>query len=126
MTSKLDEILEKIRVEVPQFVSTDIVDLGSGMAIASVAVDPNFDAGLASACYAEVVKSNARALDLLGLGATTTEDILVTAKDRYILLRTIGDFHFLDLAITTKGTLGLARAIMKKHEQGLIDALPKI
>lgn len=124
--SKLDGILRKISEEVPKFVSTGIVDLGSGMAIASMAVDPAFDPSLSSACYAEVVKSNARALDLLGLGAMTTEDILITTRETYILLRSLGEHHFLDLAITTKGTLGLARAIMKRYEPLLIEALPSI
>jgi predicted regulator of Ras-like GTPase activity (Roadblock/LC7/MglB family) len=122
---KIEDILARFMEEVPQFIATDCVNIDSGLSVGgSTSIDPKFDASLASACYSEVVKSNGRALDLLGIGAHTVEDILITTRDAYILLRVIGKEHYVSLVITRRGTLGLARAILKKHEPALLAVLP--
>lgn len=124
MAKKIEEILARFMEEVPQFIATDCVHIESGLSVGgSTSIDPKFDASLASACFAEVMKSNARALDLLGIGSDSVEDILITTREAYILLRVIGKEHFVNLVITRRGTLGLARAIMKKYEANLIAAL---
>ncbi len=121
--SKLQDLITKFRADIPQFVSTDVVDIDAGMSIGGGSIDPNFDASVASASYAEVVKANAQALDLLGLGASSTEDILITTRDVYLLIRMLGKKHYHGLAITKQGTLGYARAIMKKYEPLLLAAV---
>lgn len=124
--ARIEDILARFMEEVPQFIATDCVNIEAGLSVGgSASIDPKFDASLASACYSEVVKSNARALDLLGVGAASVEDILITTRDAYILLRLIGKEHFVCLVITRRGTLGLARAILKKHEPALLAALPQ-
>lgn len=120
----LFEVLNRFKAEVPHFISTDIVEIDSGMSIAGGSIDPNFDASVASACYAEVVKSNARALDLIGIGANATEDILITTSNAYLLLRMIGNRHYLGLALGRQGTLGFARALMVKYGPMVLKALP--
>jgi predicted regulator of Ras-like GTPase activity (Roadblock/LC7/MglB family) len=123
--AKIEDILARFMEEVPQFIATDCVNIDTGLSVGgSTSIDPKFDASLASACYSEVVKSNARALDLLGIGSGTVEDILITTRDAYILIRVIGREHYVSLVITRRGTLGLARAILKKHEPALLTALP--
>jgi predicted regulator of Ras-like GTPase activity (Roadblock/LC7/MglB family) len=123
--AKIEDILARFMEEVPQFIATDCVNIDTGLSVGgSTSIDPKFDASLASACYSEVVKSNARALDLLGIGSGTVEDILITTRDAYILIRVIGKEHYVSLVITRRGTLGLARAILKKHEPALLTALP--
>ncbi len=125
MAKKIEEILARFMEEVPQFIATDYVNIETGLSVGgSISIDPKFDASMASACYSEVVKSNTRALDLLGIGADSTEDILVTAREAYILVRMIGKEHYVSLVITRRGTLGLARAILKKYEGALLAALP--
>ena len=121
--SVLQQELDKFRDEVPEFVSTDMVNIESGLSIGGATIDPDFDASVASACYAEVVKLNRRALELLGLGANSTEDLLVTTKKVNILVRMLGGEYCHVLAISRKANLGLARAIMKKYEQVLLEAV---
>lgn len=121
--SSLASVLEKFRSELPQFVSTDVVEIESGMSLAGISADPKFDAAAASACFAEVVKANARALDLLGLGASSTEDILITTGPAYLLLRMIGPGHYLGVSITRQGTLGFARALMQRYAPQILQAL---
>jgi len=111
----IEAIIDDFRAEVPSFVSTDVVSIDSGMSIGGGSIDPKFDASIASASYAEVVKSNRRALELLGLDPHSTEDILITTSQVYLLIRLLGSDYYHGLAIGRDGNLGLARAIMKKY-----------
>lgn len=124
--NRLYQILDKFKTDIPEFVSTDIVNIESGLSIGGGSIDPDFDASVASASFAEVVKSNTRALELLGLGDDTTEDILITTGRIYMLIRLLGQEYYQGLAITRRGNLGLARAIMKKHEPGLLQSLREL
>jgi predicted regulator of Ras-like GTPase activity (Roadblock/LC7/MglB family) len=120
----LQGALDRLRDEVPEFVSTDVVSYESGLSIGGRSIDPDFDGSVAAASYAEVVKSNRVALDLLGLGADSAEDVLITTERIYILLRLLGDseyYHF--MAITRRGNLGLARALMKKYAPAILRAV---
>jgi predicted regulator of Ras-like GTPase activity (Roadblock/LC7/MglB family) len=123
---KLNEVLAKFRAEVPHFVSTDIVHIESGLSLGGESIDPNFNSSLASACYAVVVKSNAQALDLLGLGAQSSEDILISSRDSYLLIRMLGEEHFHGLAITKQSAFGYARSVMKKYEPLLLEAIREL
>ncbi|MEO0321473.1 MAG: hypothetical protein AAF447_00810 [Myxococcota bacterium] len=120
-----DEI-NRFKSQVPSFVSTDIVNIASGLSIGGGSIDPDFDATVASASYAEVVKSNARALELLGMGADTTEDILITTQNAYILIRLLGKEYYHGVAIARDGNLGLARVIMRKFEPAFLSALRRL
>lgn len=120
---QLQDILDAFRDEVPEFISTDLVNIDSGLSIGGTSTDPEFDASLASASYAEVVKANRRALEFLGLGAESTEDVLITTDRVYILIRMLGGEYYHLLAITRKGNLGLARAIMKRSEAALLKSI---
>lgn len=126
MANTLDDLIAKFRSDVPHFISTDVVNIESGMSIGGGSIDPNFDASLAAACYAEVVKANAQALDLLGLGAHTSEDILISTRDAYLLMRFLGKEHYHGLAITKHGALGYARSVMKKYEGPFLEAIKSI
>jgi predicted regulator of Ras-like GTPase activity (Roadblock/LC7/MglB family) len=120
----LQASLDRLRDDVPEFVSTDVVSYESGLSIGGRSIDPDFDGSVAAASYAEVVKSNRVALDLLGLGSDSAEDVLITTERIYILLRLLGDseyYHF--MAITRRGNLGLARALMKKHAPTILRAV---
>lgn len=124
--NSLHKVLETFRQEVPEFVSTDIVNIESGLSIGGGSTDPDFDASVAAASYAEVVKANSRALELLGLGGNTTEDILISTERVYILIRPMGADYYQVLAVGRRGNLGLARAIMKKYEPKLLAAIGEL
>jgi predicted regulator of Ras-like GTPase activity (Roadblock/LC7/MglB family) len=124
--SRLQEILDRFRDEVPEFVSTDVVNIESGLSIGGGSSDVGFDSSLASATSAEVVKANRNALELLGLGADSTEDILISTESVYLLIRMLGEEYYHVLAVRRKGNLGLSRAIMKKHQPRLMAALGEL
>lgn len=78
---------------------------------------------MASASYAEVLKSNRRALDLLGMSRTATEDILITTDTVYILLRELNEAYYQGLAVSRDASLGMARMMMKKFQPRILEAL---
>lgn len=124
----LDEILTEFRGDVAEFVSTDIVEIASGLSIGGGSIFPDFDATIASAAYADVVKANDRAIFALGgkeaLGVT--EDILITTEKAYILIVVYpGNKFYHGLAITRKGNLGMARVTMKKYMPRLLEVIPR-
>lgn len=124
--NRLETVLSEFRDQVPEFVATDLVSVESGLSIGGSSADPNFDASAASASYGEVVRANLRALELLGMGADSTEDILITTARVNILLRMLGKSYYHCLAIGKKGSLGFARAVMKKYEPPLLAALGEV
>ena len=122
----INALIQEFRGEVPSFVSTDIVHIESGLSIGGGSVDPNFDATVASASYAEVVKSNRRALEFLNMNPESTEDILITTDAVYILIRLLGRDYYHGLAIGREGNLGLSRVILKKYESKFLEEIAKL
>ena len=123
---RLDTVLGEFREQVPEFVATDLVNLESGLSIGGCSADTAFDASAASASFGEVVRANLRALELLGMDASSAEDILITTARVNILLRMLGRNYYHCLAIGKKGSLGFARAVMKKYEPALLSALGEV
>jgi hypothetical protein len=123
---RLDAVLGEFREQVPEFVATDLVNLESGLSIGGCSADVAFDASAASASFGEVVRANLRALELLGMDSISAEDILITTARVNILLRMLGRNYYQCLAIGKKGSLGFARAVMKKYEPALLSALGEV
>ena len=121
--SRLQDVLQRFKQEVPDFISTDIVHLESGLSIGGASAAPQFDAAAAAAAYAEVIKSNARALELLGKPHESMEDILVTTDGFYVLLRTLGKHYYYCLAISREGSLGLPRVLMRRYAPAFLEAI---
>jgi len=121
--SQLPDIIEEFQQQVPGFVSTDVVEIDSGMSIGGGSIDNEFDSDMASASYAEVIKSNRRALELLGMDDQSTEDILITTEMAYLLLRELNDQYYHGLAISRDGNLGMARMLMKRFSGKILDAI---
>lgn len=126
--SNLDLMIEKFRSEVPEFVSTDIVEIETGLSVGGGSIFPDsFDSSVASALFAEVVKANQRAMEALGGDANvgTVEDILITTSKSYVLLLVYPNRkYYHGLAITRQGNLAFARIVMRKFQADIIKALP--
>jgi CheY-like chemotaxis protein/predicted regulator of Ras-like GTPase activity (Roadblock/LC7/MglB family) len=123
---RLETVLSEFREQVPEFVATDLVNLESGLSIGGSSADAAFDASAASASFGEVVRANLRALELMGMDGSSAEDILITTARVNILLRMLGRNYYHCLAIGKKGSLGFARAVMKKYETALLSALGEV
>jgi predicted regulator of Ras-like GTPase activity (Roadblock/LC7/MglB family) len=122
--SQVDDILEEFSNDVSEFISTDVVDIESGMSMGGYAIDPEFDGSVASAAFSEVVQSYKRAFDMLDMDPESLQDILGTADDVLVVTRLIGDRSFYHgLAIGKEGNLALARKTMEKYEDRIVDAV---
>lgn len=122
--SQVDDILEEFSNDVSNFISTDVVDLESGMSMGGYSIDPEFDSSVASAAFSEVVKSYKRAFDMLDMDPESLRDILGTADDVLVITRIIGDrTYYHGLAISKEGNLALARKTMEKYEDRIVDAV---
>lgn len=122
--TKLDELIQQIRVELgSDFVSTDIVGT-DGLSIAGGAMDSNFDNNEAAARYAMVMKLASKVSDKLVLGAV--DDNLTTTDKVMILTRFLGDgSYFWELVIRKDATLGSARIMMNEYAPELWRAIPR-
>jgi predicted regulator of Ras-like GTPase activity (Roadblock/LC7/MglB family) len=122
--SSFSELITEFREDVPGFIAADIIDIKNGMSIGGDSIDPEFDSDVASASYAEVVKANRRALELLEMKADSTEDILITTDEVYMLIYELGPDHFLGLAIDKDASPGMARTMMQKYAPKFLEVIP--
>lgn len=122
--SKLDDLLKDFAENVPNYLSTALVDMDSGMGVASHTVDPDFDASAANAAYTDFVQANRDALEILGADPLDTTDILITTNGMYLLIRELGEDYYMGTAISQEGNLALARKQQEKYEQKLLAELP--
>ena len=122
--SKLDELIQQIRVELgSDFVSTSIIG-ADGLSIAGGSMDPSFDNSEASARYAMVMKLAMKVGDKLALGAV--DDNLTTTDKALILNRFLGDgSYFWELVIAKEATLGSVRLMMNEYAPKFWNAIPR-
>lgn len=122
--TKLDQLVQQIRVELgSDFISTDIVG-SDGLSIAGGAMDPDFNNSEAAARYAMIMKLASKVSDKLALGAV--DDNLTTTDKVMILTRFLGDgSYFWELVIRKDATLGSARIMMNEYAPELWSAIPR-
>ncbi|SDU61855.1 response regulator [Desulfobacula phenolica] len=127
--SKLDLILLKFRDEIPEYISTSIVEISTGMSVAGDSILTEFDTAAASAAFADVIKSTEIGLNALGGSdnAGSTEEILISTDKVILLVSILGNTgYYHGLAITKKGNLGFARVIMKKYLSKIVALLKEV
>lgn len=99
-------LVDDIAKEVNGFIGCSVVDLNSGMALASRSDRPDFDLEIASAYNSEMVKGKFKTMRALGLDSQL-EDMLLTLSDQLHLIRMINNDIFVYLA-ADKGKTNLA------------------
>ena len=125
--SQLEDVLQELERDVDNFISTDVVDLESGMSMGGRSADPNFDGSVAAAAFTDVVKKYRKAFELLDMDPESLQDILGTAEDVLVITRIIGDrSYYHGLAITKDGNLALARKMMEQYEERIVDAVTNV
>ena len=124
--SKLDDLIKEFADDVPEFISTALVDMDSGMGVASYSVDPEFDASAANAAYTDFVKANRDALEILDADPHDTTDILITTNGMYLLIREMGETYYMGSAVSQEGNLALVRKRMEQYESRFLEELPGV
>ena len=111
--------LHKLEREVTGFIGASVVDIDSGMTLASHSSRSDFDLSVASANNSEMVKQKVKTIAALGL-KTDLEDMLLTLGTQLHLIRLISPKQFLYLA-ADKSMTNLA--LMRNAVGNVIDEL---
>ncbi|KNX38255.1 hypothetical protein [Luteipulveratus halotolerans] len=111
-----ERVLEGIQNEVNGFIGASIVDLESGMTLASRSASPDFDLEVASAYNSEMVKGKFKTMEALRLDSTL-EDMLLTLSDQLHLIKLLdSSTAFIYVAASRANTnLALLRRSVNEH-----------
>jgi hypothetical protein len=116
----LMEAIGRIEADVSGVIATAIVDLESGMTLASKSNRADFDLTVASAYNSELVKQKLKIMQALNL-KSTLEDMLLTLSDQLHLIKIFpGGSAFLYLAADRGATnLAILRNAVNKHSASI-------
>lgn len=108
-----DSVITQIASSVQGFIGASIVDLDTGMPLASRSTRPDFDLDLASAYNSEMVKAKLNTMRVLNIDSNL-EDMLLTLGDQLHLIQLIGNSAFVYVAAERASTnLALLRNATK-------------
>jgi hypothetical protein len=122
--STLLDLLRDLGQEVPGLMSTAVVHLGDGTSVGASVTQEGFFPEASDAWFTEIFHKHRRAMDALGL-VSETEDILTTTRDAFFLARALpGTPYLWTMTVSRAGSLGFARAVMRKRHELIVAALP--
>ena len=110
------DVISRIEGDVGGVIATAVVDLESGMTLASKSNRSEFDLAVASAYNSELVKQKLKIMHALNL-KSNLEDMLLTLSDQLHLIKILpGGAAFLYLAADRGATnLAILRNAVNKH-----------
>lgn len=112
-------VLERIQGDTSGFIAISLVDLESGMTLASKSVRSDFDLPAASAYNSELVKQKLKIMNTLGLTGSI-EDMLISLSTQIHLIKMIGSTSFLYLAVDrSQSNLAIVRSAVNRHSSDL-------
>ena len=114
------QIVQDVLTQLPNLLAVAVVEVETGMPLASHATTPDFDIDTAAAYNTEVVKSKLKAIAALKINQVL-QDILLTLTDQLHVLKLTPDgSKFVYLAVNSRDTnLAQARLVLKSAAAGL-------
>ncbi len=115
--SPAGKAVDAIITDLPSLVAVAVVDINSGMALASHSNSPSLNPETAAAYNTEVVKQKQKAMSALKLTGEKIEDILITLSSQSHLLKlnSAGN-KFIYLVVNSRETnLAIAREVLRTH-----------
>ncbi len=111
------QTVDAIITDLPGLMAVAVVDVTSGMALASHTNSPNINPETAAAYNTEVVKQKQKAMSALKLTNETIEDILITLTNQLHLLKlNAAGNKFIYLVVNSRETnLAIAREVLRSH-----------
>lgn len=120
MINQLQDLVERMSKELPGVLAAAVVTVDDGMSIAEASRKSGIETAAASAYLASIVKSNAKAINLLA-DDEVVDDILVTTSKYHFIIRHLPDQPFFIFLVTTKKEwLGKARMLIQKYEREFV------
>ncbi|MGB3209420.1 MAG: hypothetical protein WBB19_01820 [Desulforhopalus sp.] len=116
MITLLQNLIDQMSKELPGILAAAVVTVEDGMSIAEVSRRDDIEPAVAAAYLASIVKSNAKAINLLA-DDEIVDDILITTRQYHFIIRHDDKQPFFIFVMTTKDEwLGKARLLIKKYE----------
>jgi len=115
-SSPAGQAVQNIINDLPGLLAVAIVDVSSGMSLASHA-NSSINPDTAAAYNTEVVKQKQKAMGALKLQGETMEDILITLTNQLHLIRLVNDGKkFIYLVVNSRDTnLAIAREVLRSQ-----------
>lgn len=119
--SPAGQAVDAIIGDLPGLMAVAVVDINSGMALASHSNSPNINPETAAAYNTEVVKQKQKAISALKLTGETIEDILITLSNQLHLIKlNAAGNKFVYLVVNSRDTnLAIAREVLRSHASNL-------
>jgi hypothetical protein len=110
-------LVEGVRNELPGLLGTAVIDLETGMSLASFSGTGAFDPETAGAYHTEAIKKQLRAMEAFALNDSPLEDVIVTVDTQMHLMRlNRSQTKFLYVAISPRDTnLAIARKVLHRY-----------
>jgi predicted regulator of Ras-like GTPase activity (Roadblock/LC7/MglB family) len=116
MIKLLQNLIDQMSMELPGILAAAVVTVEDGMSIAEVSRREDVEPAVVAAYLASIVKSNAKAINLLA-DDEDVEDILITSRHYNFIIRHNDNQPFFIFVMTTKEEwVGKARLLIKKYE----------
>ncbi|WP_046243644.1 hypothetical protein [Hymenobacter terrenus] len=118
-SSAAGQCVQNIINSLPGLLAVAVVDVTSGMALASHSNSPNLNPETAAAYNTEVVKQKQKAISALKLQGERIDDILITLSNQLHLLNLSEDGKkFIYLAVNSRDTnLAIARDVCRQEAE---------
>lgn len=97
MIRQLPPLLERLKEELPGFLTAAVVNCDDGLSLAELSVKPEIEAGVAAAYLSSIVKSNRKAIKLLA-NNEVTDDIIISTGQYHFIIRDLNNFSFFSLS----------------------------
>lgn len=111
------QAVQNIIDALPGLIAVAVVDVESGMTLASHSNNPAFNPETAAAYNTEVVKQKKKAMTALKLTGETIDDVLITLTTQLHLIKLVGNGDkFIYLAVNSRETnLAIARDVVRSQ-----------
>ena len=115
--SPAGQAVQNIINDLPQLLAVAVVEVQSGMCLASHSNSPSLNPETAAAYNAEVVKQKQKAMAALKLTGEKIDDILITLTNQIHLINLLDDGKkFIYLAVNQRDTnLAIARDVLRQQ-----------
>ena len=121
--ASLPELLERFRVEIPNFIAAMVIDGDTGMPIAAASDVEELDLEVVGAFFRGLSTSALSALNAMGKSSDSDcalEEILVTSVDEYAILRILRNgAHLLYVSVDKTSNPGMVRIVIRKYLEEL-------
>lgn len=117
VTNSAGKVVDAILTDLPGLLAIAVVDLHSGMSLASHSNSPAINPDTAAAYNTEVIKQKQKAMAALKLQGEAIDDVLVTLSNQLHLLKlTETGAKFIYLVVNARDTnLAIAREVLRTH-----------